>query len=93
VLPTCETRCPLLHPSTPLVPLILRGGHLYATAAITGATLYLLLEAAGVRRPLPSLVGMASVVLLRFASILWALQLPVFALPEGPDERGEGDGR
>jgi uncharacterized membrane protein YeiH len=68
------------------IPLILRRGHLYATASITGATLYLLLHSMGVPRPLPAFVGMASVVLLRFASILWGLQLPVFALPDAPDD-------
>jgi uncharacterized membrane protein YeiH len=74
------------------IPLILRRGHLYATASITGATLYLLLVSAGVPRPLPALIGMVSVVLLRFASILWGLQLPVFALPpERPRESADED--
>lgn len=75
------------------IPLILRGGHLYATASITGATLFLLLTAAEVSRPLPTLVGIASVVLLRFASILWGLQLPIFAHPDLPDERTDDAGR
>lgn len=74
------------------IPLILRGGDLYATAAIAGATLYLLLDATAVVRPLPTLVGMTSVVLLRLASILWGVQLPVFAHPdlrgEPPDDGG-----
>lgn len=71
------------------IPLILRRGHLYATAAITGATLYLLLLAAGLPRPLPSVLAMTSVVLIRFASILWGLRLPAFALPDEPgDDRG-----
>jgi uncharacterized membrane protein YeiH len=75
------------------IPIILRRGHLYATAAITGATLYLLLDALGVPRPLPSLMGTTSVVLLRFASILWGLQLPVFSLSDASEERtGEGGG-
>lgn len=71
------------------IPLILRRGHLYATASITGATLYLLLLSAGVPRPVPTLAGMVSVVVLRFASILWGLRLPVFALA---DPRGEPTG-
>ncbi len=71
------------------IPLILRQGHLYATAAITGATLYLLLAAAGLPRPLPSVLAMTSVVLLRFASILWGVRLPAFAVPDDPvDRRG-----
>jgi uncharacterized membrane protein YeiH len=75
------------------IPLILRRGHLYATASITGATLYLLLVSAGVPRPLPALLGMVSVVLLRFASILWGLQLPVFALADPLAERTTDDER
>ena len=64
------------------IPLILRPGHLYATAAITGATLYLLLTALGVARPLPALIGMVSIALLRFASLIWKIQLPVFSLSD-----------
>ena len=72
------------------IPLIMRRGELYATAAITGATLYLLLVAAGLPGPLPTVLGMASVVLLRFASILWGLRLPAFTLPDDPPN---GSGR
>ena len=68
------------------IPLILRRGHLYATASITGASLYLLLAHAGIPGPLPTLVGMVAVVLLRFASILWGLRLPVFTLAETADD-------
>lgn len=75
------------------IPLILRGGHLYATASTTGATLYLLLFSANVPRSLPTLIGTASVMLLRFASILWGLQLPVFALTGYPRERTGDDRR
>lgn len=75
------------------IPLILRGGQLYATASITGATLYLLLVSAGVPRPLPTLIGMISVVILRFASILWRLQLPVFGLDDQLGERTGEDRR
>lgn len=59
------------------VPFIFRKGELYATAAIAGATLYLLLEAAGIARQVAALVGMAAIVGLRLAAILWGLQLPV----------------
>ena len=71
------------------IPLIMRRGELYATAAITGAALYLLLVAAGLPRPLPTVLGMTSVVLLRFASILWGLRLPVLTLPNDPPGSGE----
>ncbi len=68
------------------IPLILQRGHLYATAAFTGATLYLLLAAVGLSRPLPSLIGMAAVVMLRLMSIRWGLHLPVFALGDSSDK-------
>lgn len=64
------------------IPLILRRGDLYATAALAGATLYLLLVAAGLPRPLPTVLSTTSIVLLRFASIFWVLRLPAFALPD-----------
>lgn len=64
------------------IPLIFRKGHLYATAAIVGATAYLVLAAAGVPRDPSALVGMVLVIALRFASILWGLQLPVVTIRE-----------
>jgi uncharacterized membrane protein YeiH len=64
------------------VPLILRRGNLYASAAIAGTTCYFLLEAIGVERGAAALIGMATCALLRFASIWWGLQLPVFQLGE-----------
>lgn len=62
------------------VPLIFRKGELYATAAIAGATLYLVLESAGTPRQVAALVGMAAIAGLRLASILWKLQLPVLPI-------------
>ncbi|MEP6618351.1 MAG: trimeric intracellular cation channel family protein [bacterium] len=62
------------------VPLVLRRGNLYATAAIAGTSTYFLLEAAGVSRPNASFVAMAVCAVLRFASIWWGLKLPVFQL-------------
>ena len=67
------------------VPLLLRQSELYATAAIAGATAYLLLQAAGLERTPAALLGMATVAGLRFASILWRLRLPVFHVE---DEEG-----
>jgi uncharacterized membrane protein YeiH len=64
------------------IPLILRRGQLYASSTIVGATLYLLLERAGAHRDAASLVGMATIVLVRFAAILWRLELPVLSLEE-----------
>lgn len=68
------------------IPLVLRRGHLYATAAIVGSALFLLLDFAGVPRPLPTLAGIAAVAVVRFASIVWGLHLPVFTLPAPPED-------
>ena len=62
------------------IPLVLRRGNLYATAAIAGTAAYFVLEAAGVSRATSTLVGMGIVVVVRFAAIWWRLQLPVFHL-------------
>lgn len=59
------------------VPLLLRESQLYATAAIVGATSYLVLQRIGVERPVAALVGMGVVALLRLAAIAWNLRLPV----------------
>jgi uncharacterized membrane protein YeiH len=59
------------------VPMILRKGQLYASAAIAGATLYLALEALGLGRLAASLIGMAAIAAIRLASILWGVTLPV----------------
>jgi len=73
------------------VPLILRRGNLYASAAIAGTAAYFLLEALGVARGPSTVVGMTVVAGLRLASIWWRLQLPVFALEEGKESaRGPG---
>ena len=67
------------------VPLVLRRGNLYASAAIAGTSAYFLLELAGVPRAAATLAGMAVVAGLRLAAIWWRLQLPVFRLQA--DER------
>jgi uncharacterized membrane protein YeiH len=59
------------------IPLILRRGEIYATASIAGATTYLLVKALGLGAPLAAVIGIAVVMLLRLAAILWGLQLPV----------------
>jgi uncharacterized membrane protein YeiH len=62
------------------VPLILRKD-LYATAAITGIALYLLVQAFGMNRSWAFGAGFAVVVALRLLAIVSGLRLPVFRLP------------
>lgn len=71
---------------TAQIPLVLRPGRLYATAAIVGGAVYLLSEGAGAPKDAAALAGMAAIVALRLAAILWGLELPVVHLPE--DEAG-----
>jgi uncharacterized membrane protein YeiH len=65
---------------TAQVPLILRRD-LYATAAIMGVALYLLLQGFGWQRSRAFAAGMV-VVALRLLAIRWGLQLPIFRMPE-----------
>ncbi|HVE77230.1 MAG TPA: trimeric intracellular cation channel family protein [Gemmatimonadaceae bacterium] len=64
------------------IPLVLRRGNLYASAAIAGTATYFGLVALGVERVVATLVGMAVVAGVRLAAIWWGLQLPVFRLDE-----------
>lgn len=66
---------------TAQVPLILRRD-IYATAAIVGISLYLILQLFGIQRPLAFGIGMAVVIILRLLAIRWSLQLPVFRVSE-----------
>ncbi|MBC7672419.1 MAG: TRIC cation channel family protein, partial [Polaromonas sp.] len=64
------------------VPLLFRGGNLYASAAVAGTTAYFLLEAAGLSRGFASQAGMVVCAALRFSAIWWGLNLPVFTIVE-----------
>jgi len=64
------------------IPLVLRPGRLYATAALAGAGLYVLLTGRGVSMEAAGLAGMAATAGLRLAAIFWGLELPVVRLPE-----------
>ena len=66
---------------TAQVPLILRRD-IYATAAIVGVALYLVLQALGLQRSAAFGVGMAMVIALRLLAIHWGFQLPIFRMPE-----------
>ena len=65
------------------VPMILRRD-VYATAAIVGASLYLLAQGIGIAQPVAAFIGVAAVAILRFLAILRGLRLPIFRLPEEP---------
>lgn len=66
------------------VPMILRRGELYATAAIAGAGSYLLLLEWGAGERLAALLGMSLIVALRFGAIWRGWHLPVLSLREEP---------
>ena len=63
---------------TAQVPAVLRQGSLYASAAIAGTSLYMVLARLGVARSTAALAGMAVIAGLRLAAIWWGLTLPVF---------------
>lgn len=63
------------------VPLVIRQSDLYATAAIVGASAYLVFQEVGVERIPAALVGMITVAAVRMAAIWWGLRLPVFHAP------------
>lgn len=65
------------------IPLILQRDF-YATAAISGILIYLLLMQSGLGETTSAFIGMVVVVSLRFAAIFRGLRLPVFRLPEEP---------
>lgn len=79
------------------VPLVLRRGNLYASAAIVGTAAYRVLVVTGLSRDAAALAGMAIVAALRLAAIAWGLQLPEFYLADERDRDAAGarpaDGR
>jgi uncharacterized membrane protein YeiH len=64
------------------IPMILRRGQIYATASIAGIIVYLALQGIGVERTLAGLIGMAAIVGLRLAAIVWEITLPVFTVQD-----------
>lgn len=67
------------------IPMILRTGRIYATAAIAGAGVYLILQNV-ISRNWAALAGMCVVVGLRLGAIVWHWSIPVFALHRHRDE-------
>lgn len=74
------------------IPMILRRGHIYATAAIAGASTFVMLKGFALDPSICAIAGMSVVISLRLAAIIWNLELPVFSLPDhgrhGDDRRG-----
>lgn len=64
------------------IPMILRKGNIYATAAIAGTSAYVVLQDAGIARTWAAAAGMSVIAGLRLAAIVWNLSLPVFSLSE-----------
>jgi uncharacterized membrane protein YeiH len=72
------------------IPIIFRPGRLYATAALAGAGLYVLLAGRGVSMEVAGLAGMAATAGLRLAAIFWRLELPAVRLPDEGPRSGPG---
>lgn len=66
------------------IPVILRPGRIYATAAIVGIAVYLGLQGLGMVQSWAALLGMTVVAGLRLAAIIWGLMLPIFSLSDTP---------
>ena len=64
------------------IPLLLKSGEIYATAALCGISGYLLLQVAGVDRTVAGYAGMAMIVVLRFVAIFTRLRMPALKLGE-----------
>ena len=67
------------------VPLIFRQSELYVTACLAGIGVHLLLAAFGMPPEFSSITGIATIALIRIASIRHRITLPVFQIPPRPD--------
>ena len=72
---------------TAQIPMVLQRGSLYATAALAGTTLYVVLVRIGVEQRPAVIAGMILVAVLRLAAIRWELMLPSFELHESGTHR------
>jgi uncharacterized membrane protein YeiH len=64
------------------IPIIFRPGRLYATAALAGAGLYVLLAGRGVSMEAAGIAGMGTTAGVRLAAIFWRLELPAVEVPD-----------
>jgi len=69
------------------IPLLLRDGEIYATAALLGIIVYLGLQALGLERTTAAYFGMAMIVLVRFTGIFLELKMPALRLGEPKDPK------
>lgn len=72
---------------TAQIPLVLRDRDVYATAAIAGTSVYLVLGHLGMDRYIATYLGILLVAGFRFGSIFWGLKLPVFHWREEEHEK------
>lgn len=65
------------------IPMVIRRGQIYATAAIVGIVAYLVLRrSGGLDEPMAAVAGMAVIATIRLSSIALNWTLPVFSLKE-----------
>ena len=72
---------------TAQVPAVLREGRLYASAALAGTTIYVILARLGAAPRIAMAIGMVVVAALRLAALRWELTLPAFELRESGTHR------
>ncbi|NEQ52655.1 MAG: trimeric intracellular cation channel family protein [Leptolyngbya sp. SIO3F4] len=68
------------------IPVIFTRSRIYATAAIVGICVYLLLQALGMVQSWAAILGMAVISSIRLAAIIWGLMLPIFTLSDEPPD-------
>lgn len=68
------------------VPLVMRSGSLYATAAIAGGSAWVLLREWGMAPEPAAAISTVTAITLRFIAIIWDVRLPTYRVnhPEGP---------
>jgi uncharacterized membrane protein YeiH len=75
------------------IPMVIRRGQIYATAAIVGIAVYLVLRrSVGLDEPIAAVAGMAAIAGIRLSSIAWNWTLPVFSLNEAGGGASTKDG-